>query len=119
MPILKKIKNCSIIIIMTESLAKKIVVSFNGSVCSCFHVLFLYSICVIKLVESITPNGNKKIAIDSQEFFQSNFQKLASVYIGINLLCCTNLAIIIIIGVKNPPIITIQVARLRFFLSHS
>ena len=43
----------------------------SGSAWTCFHALFLNSICAIRLAARIAPIGRKKIAIDSHELRHS------------------------------------------------
>ena len=63
-------EGADIITTITASFAVKIVPRSTGSVWSCFQVLFLYSIWVIRLVASTTPSGRRNTAIDSHELFQ-------------------------------------------------
>jgi hypothetical protein len=90
-----------------------------GVVCTCFQVLFLNSNWVIKLVANTTPTGNKNTAIDSQELRHNCSQKPLPVYNVANVVWCTNLAIIIIKGVKKAPQITIQAAKVCRVFNHS
>src|ERR1035438_5421120 len=116
-PILKSRKNCSSMTVITESFAKKSVVKRCGAVCSCFHVLFLYSSCVIRLVARMVPRGKRKIDIDSQELFHNVSQKSGALFVASSPLYLTSLAIRIMAGVKNAPMITSQEARLCFFFN--
>src|SRR6218665_71764 len=57
---LKLTNNITTIAMMEIYFEKKILPVDNGDAKTCFHVLFLYSICGIKLQVSITNIGNKK-----------------------------------------------------------
>src|SRR6476660_490108 len=119
MPMLKSTKKINISVRVTASFEKKTDAYETGSVCTCFQVLFLYSSWAIRLVVNIAPSGRKNTAIDSHELCQSLSQKSSFAYRAGTEAWLTSLATMIIAGVKNPPMMTIQSDRLRFVFIHS
>src|SRR5450432_3168395 len=83
---LNQIKNCNTITIITASFEKKIVVKLSGSECNCFHVLFLYSICVILAASLITQI----------EYKNNTWKQLHSLPLSFTTIFFSKLAVIIV-----------------------